>query len=181
MMPLVIVCGPPAAGKTSLAARIGRHFGLPVISKDAIKEALMDHLGGEPRVGSAAFAVQFAVARELLASGNGLVLEGAFFRDQTELVNIASLGQTVIISLECTLEALERRYVARLNDRHPSHRGLDALPDLHQRVESGAYGVPDLARPLLRVDTTFDLQPSEGEILAWIGESLGAYDCRLRI
>jgi predicted kinase len=174
MIPLVIVSGPPAAGKTTLAATIGRHFGLPVISKDAIKEALMDHLGGGPPVGTAAFAVQFAVARELLSAGIGLVLEGAFFRDQTELAEIADLGQTVTISLECALEVLERRYVGRLSDRHPSHRGLEALPDLRQRIESGAYGVPNLARPLLRVDTTFDLQPSEGEILAWISESLGA-------
>jgi hypothetical protein len=41
-----------------------------------MKEAMMDHLGGAPAVGAAAFAVQFAIARELLASGVGLILEG---------------------------------------------------------------------------------------------------------
>ena len=38
----------------------------------------MDHLGGAPPVGAATFAVQFAVARELLKAGVGVVLEGAF-------------------------------------------------------------------------------------------------------
>jgi hypothetical protein len=45
-----------------------------VIAKDLIKEALMDHFGGDEPVGVAAFAVQFTVARAILESGSGLIL-----------------------------------------------------------------------------------------------------------
>ena len=83
MPPLVIVWGPPAAGKTTLAIEVSRQLRLPVLSKDHLKEAMLDHLDGAPPVDAAAFAVQFAVARELLKAGVGVVLEGAFFRDQT--------------------------------------------------------------------------------------------------
>ena len=52
----------------------------------------MDHLGGAPTVGAAAFAVQLAIARELLESGVGIILEGPFFADQAELVEVTARG-----------------------------------------------------------------------------------------
>jgi predicted kinase len=100
MTPLVIVCGPPAVGKTTLAKALSTHLGLPIISKDALKEALMDHLGGSPAVGAAAFAVQFAMAHELLRAGVGIILEGAFFADrlQPEFGAKAVAGGSSLIS-----------------------------------------------------------------------------------
>ena len=174
MTPLVIVCGPPAVGKTTLAKALSTQLGLPIISKDALKEALMDHVGGSPAVGAAAFAVQFAMAHELLRAGVGIILEGAFFVDQVELADIAGLGDTVVIRLDCPLEVLEKRYIDRQGSRHPSHRGLEALPDLRQRVRTGSYDPPDLHRPVLRVDTSDGLNPSEAEIVRWLQAEFGA-------
>ncbi len=173
MTPLVIVCGPPAVGKTTLAKVLSTKLGLPVLSKDSLKEAMMDQLGGAPAVGAAAFAVQFAMARELLASGVGIILEGAFFVDQEELAELAALGEAVVLRLDCPLEVLERRYIDRQGDRHPSHRGLEALPDLRQRVRNGAYDPPELDRPVLQIDTSDGFQPSEGEILRWLHQQFG--------
>jgi predicted kinase len=168
MNTLVIVCGPPASGKTTLADTIGGQLKLPVISKDLVKERLMDHAAGAPNLGAAAFAVQFAVARELLTSGAGLILEGAFFRNQAEIADIAALGETVVVNVECSLKVLERRYLERHRNRHPGHRGPEAIPDLRKRVRRGEYGVPELARPTLRVDSTDGFKPSEAEVLDWI-------------
>lgn len=173
MPPLVIVCGPPAVGKTTLASALRKRLGLPVISKDALKEAMMDHLGAAPAVGATAFAVQFSVARELLESGVGLILEGPFFFVQTELADLARLGRTAILSLECPLELLERRYIERQGIRHPSHRGLEALPDLRERVRNGSYKPPELGRPLLRIDTSDGLRPTENDIVLWLSVQIG--------
>ena len=65
---------------------------LPVVAKDAIKEVLMDHLGGGEPVGTAAFAAQFTVARSMLNDGFELILEGAFFHDQGELSKSCQQG-----------------------------------------------------------------------------------------
>lgn len=173
MPALVIVCGPPASGKSVLATALGREISLPVISKDLIKEAMMDQLGGTPAVGAAAFSVQFAIARQLLESGVGLILEGAFFREQTEITELASLGTTVVVSVSCELDVLEQRYVQRHPTRHPGHRGPEALPDLRRRVVNGEYGLPDLARPTLSVDTTGDISPSVSDVTQWVRHQLG--------
>ncbi len=134
----------------------------------------MDHLGGSPSVGAATFAVQFVVARELLRAGVGIILEGAFFADQAELADIAGLGDAVVLRLDCPLEVLEKRYVDRQGNRHASHRGLEALPDLRHRVLTGAYDPPELHRPVLRIDSSDGFNPPEAEIVRWLQAKCGA-------
>ena len=166
---LVIVCGPPAAGKSTIAHELSRATGMPVIAKDAIKEAMMDHLGGSPEVGAAAFAVQFAIARALLVAGMDVILEGAFFSTQSGIAELAKLASPIVVEVSCSLEVLERRYTLRVGgDRHPGHRGLESLPDLRARVVSGAYGVPPMDGPTLAVDTTTDQKPTQEATNDWV-------------
>jgi predicted kinase len=166
--PLVIICGPPGAGKSTLATTLSQRLRLPVIAKDAIKEALMDHLGGGAAVGVAAFAVQFLIARTLLESGLGLILEGAVFHDQGELGELANVGRSAVVHVSAPLDCLVARYAAREPDRHPGHRGLEAIPDLRSRVRGGSYELPDLGVPVLRVDSADGFEPSDTEIEAWL-------------
>lgn len=65
---LVIVGGAPASGKTTLAGEIARSLGLPVITKDDVKEALAAPFATGDRdwsrqLGVAAYSVLFAVAQ----------------------------------------------------------------------------------------------------------------------
>jgi hypothetical protein len=73
--------------------------------------------------------------------------------------------------LSCDIEVLERRYVDRISARHPAHRGVEAVPDLRERVATGAYGIPELGCPVLRVDTTAGFDPAETTIVDWLGET----------
>ena len=46
---LVVVTGIPATGKSTFARDLSSRLGLPLISKDDIKEAMADSLGGGDR------------------------------------------------------------------------------------------------------------------------------------
>ena len=48
----VIVNGPPGSGKSTLAGSLARTLSLPLFSKDAVKETLLDHLGYADRAES---------------------------------------------------------------------------------------------------------------------------------
>jgi adenylate kinase family enzyme len=59
---IVVVTGPPAAGKTTIARGLVEHLGLPLFEKDAIKELLYETIGAGDRdrsreIGFAAFAL----------------------------------------------------------------------------------------------------------------------------
>ena len=121
----VVVAGPPGSGKTTLATALAPALGLPLISKDVIKETLMDSLGNpssvqESRaVGRAAVRTLFAVARLTL----GAVLESNF--QAASLAELGSLpGRLVEVRCICPRDLALSRYRSRAGQRHPGH--LDA-------------------------------------------------------
>lgn len=140
----------------------------------------MDKLGGAPAVGAATFSVQFAIARELLQSGVAIILEGAFFREQQEIADLAQLARTVVVNTRCQLVVLEQRYLERNPQRHPGHRGPESLPDLRRRVANDEYGIPDIQTSVLEVDTTSDFKPAVEEVIVWVRQELGRNATALR-
>src|SRR5437879_5794903 len=80
---LVIVSGPPGAGKTTVAGALREHLGLPLIAKDTLKELLGDAFGVDDRarsqqLGSVVFELIALVIKELLEQGVSVIAEGNF-------------------------------------------------------------------------------------------------------
>jgi predicted kinase len=129
-----LVMGLPATGKTTLARALARALQLPLLSKDAVKEPLLDVLGAPDRAASrvlsdASFAVLFALADEQLALTGSVVLEGNFRRGEHEPALqglLARHGPMSCTQVLCRApEPLrQQRLLARAADRtrHPGHR-----------------------------------------------------------
>jgi len=141
---VLLVTGLPAAGKTTLAMLLARRWSVPLLGKDSIKEPLLDVLGAADatasrRLSEASFAVLFALARELVAAGTSLVLEGNF-RPAEHASAARALSRTVeCAQVLCLCEEPERirRLRARASDanRHAGHRDAEQAQSASRPAE----------------------------------------------
>jgi diadenosine tetraphosphate (Ap4A) HIT family hydrolase/predicted kinase len=168
---LVIVAGAPATGKTTLAQAIGVALGLPVITKDDLKEALAEpfttgDLRWSRQLGSAAYEALFTVADRILAAGHGLVLESNFRRGMADapLRALAKLAPTVVVVCRTPDALRRRRYGQRAGSRHRVHIE-DAI--LAEWNSDDAEFLIDIGVPRLIVDTTDGYAPSVEEVVAF--------------
>ena len=145
---LIIVTGSPGSGKSTLAARLVARYGWALLDKDTIKEALFEALGAEAgggsrRLSDASFAVQFALARPLLAAGLTVLLEGNF-RPGEHAAPLGRLSAGPVAVAQILVEApaglRAARLAARARDpgRHPGH--ADAVAPVAASL--GALALP---------------------------------------
>jgi predicted kinase len=154
---LVVVSGMPSSGKTTVAEDLARRLRLPLLAKDAIKESLYDSLGADDvaassRLGTAAYALIFALARAMLAAGVSVIVEANFFCDHER--ELAALPAQRLVQLHChaPLPVLLERYARR--SRHAGHHDAEKIKELPGRFESGVHDPLRLEGELIRLDTT---------------------------
>jgi predicted kinase len=176
MLPrLVIVTGAPGTGKTVLATRLSHELGLPLLTKDAIKEAMMDALPVPDReasmqLGAAVFRLLFTFSQSLLDAGVGIVLEAPFTHPQADapLRELGRNARTTLIQCVAPAELVLKRYRERYESgqRHPGHFDGVVLDGLAERLQAGEYEAPLIDVPKLIVDTSDGYHPTLDEIVA---------------
>ena len=163
---LLIVTGPPGAGKTSLARKLAQNLGLFCLGKDDIKEALSDILGWGDRewsmkLGHASMEVLFRVLEVQMAANVSLVTETAFlpeYHNERFAVLMQKYDYSALqIYCRCEPAVLIERIKSRVEsgERHPGH--VDHLRDLsqiEQALREGRYDPLDVGGVQLDVDTS---------------------------
>ena len=160
---LILVSGPPASGKTTLARRLAADFGLPTIHKDAIKETLFETLGvhsseGARGMGRASIALLYDFVECLLASRVSVIAESNFHAE-ADSERLAALGRKVgfkTLQIYCTaaeavlIERFERR--SGTAERHPGHEAQGAGLGL-ENLRSGVWQPLRVSGPTVIVQT----------------------------
>lgn len=114
----VVVSGPPASGKSTLARRLAPALGLPLLAKDTLKDGLLSVLEApdvatSQRLGRAAVAALLAMATE----AGSCVLESVWHRSRA-VEDLAQLpGPVVEVFCRAPVELLRSRYRERSGSR----------------------------------------------------------------
>lgn len=129
---LLIVLGPPAAGKTTLARRLAANLTLPLMTKDMIKELLLTILGYDDiaqsrRLGHASIMLLLQFAEVQVAARRSCLIE-CNLRAQWNNAHLQELQQRhpfYPVQVLCRADdaVLFERYRRRATsgERHPGH------------------------------------------------------------
>ena len=187
---LVIVSGPSASGKTSIARDLAAELELALLAKDDLKEGLFDTLGNPDdeaeslRLDTAAYVLLQRLGERILESGVGLVVEGNFVRGRHEahLGPLVARSRAAVLHCEIAPKAMAKRLKKRVvgkKRRHPGH--VDPPPKLledpKKLVESrDDLEPPAIDAPIKRIDTTEEHNPPVGKLARWVKKATRAKD-----
>ena len=141
----ILVTGIPAAGKSTMAAFLGEHFGLPVISKDIIKELMYDDIGfcsreEKVKLGIASMNIMYYMAAQLMKNHQPFILENNFEKISREpLIEILERYSYTAITVTLTgnYAKIYERFVERNGSpgRHRGHVVNDCYPEKNPNKE----------------------------------------------
>ncbi len=161
---LIVIAGPPCAGKTTLGRALSDELGLAFISKDDIKESLFNSLGASDRewsrkLGAASWELLYHFARVILKRRTAVVVEANFrLRDAPQLRELITWSRCKPFQIYCTADesVLLARFKARAESgkRHPGHVDHMIYAEFEESLRKGEYGLLDIGGQSITVDTT---------------------------
>jgi predicted kinase len=159
---LVVVTGPPATGKSTVAEELATRLRVPFISKDLLKEALYDTFGYgddlEEKLDRAALALLFTVVAAQLEAGVSVVAESNFDAetDTGPFRRIVREHGVRLVQIHChaSSEAILRNFAERSESggRHPGHQDEpEDVSEVRAKIDAGLWDPLDLPGELIEL------------------------------
>ena len=162
---VVIVSGPPCAGKSTIARRIAERFSFPLAGKDMFKELLFDTLGWQDRawsrkLGFASIELLFQFLEAQLRARRSCIVESNFRPEYTtdRLLDLQGRYGFRLVQIQCVTQGdvLYARFKQRADsgERHPGHCDHATFEELRPQLLLGRMEPLDIGGVPIEIDTT---------------------------
>jgi len=128
---LIVVCGLPGSGKTTLSKELSKRTKIVCLRKDSIKEALYDifemkTLEDSKNIGEKSIKLLFNLSEEQLTQGINLIIEAPFnFSDDYRIFKHWQRKYNLdLYSIICSID--DKTRITRINNRQRHHAHHDA-------------------------------------------------------
>ncbi len=175
---MIVITGRPASGKTTLAHALAKAVRCPVISRDEIKEGLVNtikisDMPATNDLNRSVYTIFFETVAFLLDKGITLICEAAFQHHLwvPELESLKKVARIHLIICSINAQLAASRFTergladidrAQFHDDWASKTSKEGVEYLSKRYEP-----PQLDVPTLKVDTSDGYQPTFEEIIAF--------------
>jgi hypothetical protein len=173
----LLVSGPPASGKSTLAAALAARSGLPVLSSDLVRKEALGLAPGEPAPDAAydpaaragVYAELGRRARAALEAGGGTVVDATFGAPDLRRAFLDGLGAAHRVHARALVCAAPPAVLAERAAR-PRTAGSDAGPGVARRLARAFTPVTELPpAAVLEVDGTAAPAAQLAAVEAWPG------------
>lgn len=178
MVGIVVLSGPPGAGKTTLGRKVASRLRATFLSKDSIKEVLHEPLGistadESVRASVAAMRLMYAITE----MSHALVVLETVWKPDLDEPQLLGLDRPMVqLFCEAPAQMLEDRLVARIRtgERHPVHRDVLSATILASMIrDCHRPQVPlALGSPTLHVDTSGEVDVDS--VAEWVQTHLAS-------
>lgn len=178
---LIVVTGSPASGKTTLAHILAGKIHCPLISRDDLKEGLLNtldipHAQLDKSVEIIVYDTFFETIELLISKGISIIVEAAF-QDKLwrpKLLNFLDRAEIKIVICKANPELIRSRFTNRFsnNPGRKKYHGDQAvsLPKRQFTSLVENYKPVNINTPMLQVDTTDNYHPTIEEVVNFIIE-----------
>jgi predicted kinase len=138
-MRLILVCGLPGTGKTTVAKKIADKTGSFVFNTDIVRKELFEKPGYTENEKSLIYNLLFEMAEKFLRSAKNVVLDGTFYkkelRERVRKIAEKMNSDFHLVEVKCEEKILKGRMGKRKKEKTPSDADFGVYMKIKKEFE----------------------------------------------